>query len=132
MKIHLDKLDELFSMYIRKRAIDRVGGCERCRAYKGLYTQLQCAHFYGRAKRSVRWDEDNALGLCFGCHQYFTSHPAEFVSWFKSYLGDEKFDLLEGRMRVMCKPDRALLTIYYKEKIKEIDKIEYEKSLWDE
>jgi len=112
-------LDKLFSQYIRMRAIQKVGGCERCLTYKLSWKQLQCCHFYGRAKKSVRLDEDNAVGLCGACHMYFTAHPLEFVEWFKARLGD-KFDLLQGRMRVMEKPDVELLTLYYTELLKEV------------
>ena len=112
-------LDKLFSEYIRKRALQRVGGCERCLTPKTSYNQLQCSHFHGRAKKSVRWDEDNATGLCAGCHMYLTAHPLEHVEWFKSHLGED-FDLLQGRMRVMGMPDINALTLYYQEMIKQL------------
>jgi len=114
-------LDKLFSEYIRKRAIQRVHGCERCLAGKIDYKQLQCSHFIGRARRAVRWDEDNAVGLCAGCHMYLTSHPLEHVQWFKDYIGEQAVDLLLARNRIKEKPDENLLTIYFKEKIKEFD-----------
>jgi len=117
----LSPLDKLFSEFIRRRAIERVGGCERCLVGKTDYKQLQCSHFHGRAKKSVRWDEDNAVGLCAGCHMYLTSQPKEHFEWFKNYLGEDKLDLLSSRVRITHpKPDIELLTIYYKEKIKEI------------
>ncbi len=113
MRIKLSPLDKLFSIFIRQRAMQRVGGCERCLTPKRDYNQLQCSHFHGRSRKSVRWDEDNAAGLCFGCHQHFTSHPLEHVEWFKKHLGEE-FDLLEGRMRIIGMPDVEVLTLYYK------------------
>ena len=120
MKIRLSPLDKLFSEFIRKRAIAMSQGCERCLSYKADYKELQCSHFYGRSRRSVRWDEDNAVGLCFGCHQYLSSHPQEHVDFFKQRLED-RFDMLEGRMRQIGKPDIEALTLYYTEKIKEED-----------
>jgi len=118
MKIRIDPLDVLVSEYVRRRAIQRVGGCERCLTPKTDYKQLQAAHFHGRSKRSVRYDPDNLAGLCFGCHQYLDSHPLEKVEFFKSLLGEQDFDLLNSRMRNMEKPDKKLLTIYYQEKLK--------------
>ena len=113
MKIRIDPLDKVFSSYIRTR--DKV--CKRC----GGKAQ-HCAHFHGRARRSVRWDEDNACGLCFGCHQYLDSHAMEKVEFFKQLLGEERFDLLNSRMRnTWPKPDKILLMIYYQERIKELD-----------
>ncbi len=105
MKIRRDKLDLLFSKCIHLR--DKY--CQRCGGTSGLQT----AHFHGRARKSVRWDEENACLLCFGCHQYFHSHPLEFVEFFKKRLG-ERFDLLNGRARIPNKPDKALIEMYLK------------------
>ncbi len=90
-------LDKLFSQYIRMRAIQRVHGCERCLTYSEEYKRLQCSHFWGRRKRSVRFDENNAAGLCYGCHRYFTSHPAEHAEFFLKRLGRERYEMLEVR-----------------------------------
>jgi len=116
MKIRLDPLDRLFSEYIRLRANNK---CERCGAYS---KRLQCSHYFGRAKKSVRYDEENAAALCFGCHQYFTSYPLEHTEWFKKRLG-RNFDLLLGRMRQMGKIDRNAIGLYLKQKIKEIKEV---------
>ena len=126
------KLDSLFSEYIRKRAIKEVGGCQRCLTPKHdiqkdngdifpAWKQLQCSHFHGRARQSVRLDESNAIGLCGACHMYLTAHPLEHVEFFKNLLGETEFDFLNGRMRnTWPKPDKTLLTIYYKERLKEV------------
>jgi len=120
MKIRLDPLDRPFSEMIRKRS---KGYCERCGRFYGYdgWKKLQCSHYIGRSKRSTRWDEDNACALCFGCHQYFTSHPYEHTEWFKKRIGQEKFDSLMGRVRVISKPDRELIGLYLLEKIKELE-----------
>ena len=124
-------LDVLFSEYIRRRAITEVGGCERCLTPKYNITNengdifpawkhLQCSHFHGRASRSVRWDEDNASGLCGACHIYVTAHPIEHVEWFKERLGD-RFDLLQARARTPARYiDREAIKLYYKAKIEEL------------
>ncbi len=131
MKIKIDPLDKLFSEFIRRRAIQRVGGCERCLTPQydteredgtvfPAWKQLECSHFFGRAQKSVRWDEDNAAGLCFGCHQYLGSHPLEHVEWFKARLGDS-FDLLNARARTPVRYlDKAGIKLYLKAKIEEI------------
>jgi len=124
------KLDAIFSEYIRKRAIQRVHGCERCLTQKHdivkdngdiypAWKHLQCSHFIGRGRQSVRFDEDNAVGLCGACHIYLTSHPLEHVEWYKTRLGQE-FELLQVRMRQMGKPDVNILTLYYQEKLKQL------------
>lgn len=121
MKIRIDPLDVLFSEYIRKRAMVRVHGCERCGHWKEDYKQLQCSHFHGRGKRSVRFDEDNAIGICGACHLYLTAHPLEHVGFFKALLGEDKFDMLNARMRIPAKSiDKSVLTLYYKSKLEEL------------
>lgn len=122
LKVRISPLDRLFSEFVRKRAIKLVGGCERCLTWKRDYKELQCSHFFGRAQKSVRWDEDNACGLCFGCHQYFGSHPLEYVEWFKQRLGVVKFDLLQVRAWISYpKPDKEAIRLYFKEQIRRLE-----------
>ena len=117
----LDPLDKIFSQVIRMTAISRVHGCERCLAGKTDYKQLQCSHFIGRARRVVRWDEDNSAGLCAGCHMYLSAHPLEHVQWFTDYLGQEKIDLLLARNRNREKPDKEAIRLYLKAKIRTLE-----------
>ncbi len=112
------ELDKLFSQFIRERAMKRVGGCERCLSKKETYKKLQCSHFHGRRKASVRFDEDNGAGLCGSCHLYLTANPLEHIEWQRERLGDRFFDL-NIRARTPQKVDVKLLTIYYKLKIEE-------------
>jgi len=127
-----DPLDDLFSEYIRKRAMARVGGCEKCLAKKcdmtkedgsifPAWKQLQCSHFHGRGNHSIRWDEDNAAGLCGGCHMYFTANPSEHKAWFVARLGELGEALLEGRKREGM-PDKEAIKIYLKVKLEELSK----------
>ena len=132
MKIKRDKLDDLCSEYIRRRAIQKTGGCERCLTPKydiqkedgsiyPAWKQLQACHFHSRRHYSIRYDPDNLVGCCFGCHQYLDSHPLEKVEFFKARLGEDKYDMLNSRMRIIHpKPDKVLLTLYYQQKIKEV------------
>ncbi len=112
MKIKITSLDKLFSSYIKAR--DKY--CQRCGGSSGLQT----SHFHGRAKRSVRWDTDNARLLCFGCHQYFHSQPAEHTEWFKQYLGEEAYDLLKARANTPQKVDIEAVTLYIKAELGEL------------
>ncbi len=121
MRIRISPLDKVFSQFIRMRAIQRVHGCEKCLTYKEDYKQLENSHFFGRVRKSVRWDEDNCAGLCFRCHQHLDSQHLEFVRWFESHIGKEAMEMLEGRERVMGKPDKAMLMIYYQDKIRQME-----------
>lgn len=118
MKIRIDPLDQLFSEFIRRRAVERVGGCEKC-LHPYEWKRLQCCHFHGRGMKSVRWDESNAAGLCFHCHVEIDSQPVEKVEWWRKRLGQEAFDMLEGRKRqTWPKPDKQAITLYYREMLK--------------
>ena len=121
------KLDALFSEFVRKRAIKLTGGCERCLSSKfdiqkengeiyPAFKQLQCSHFIGRSRSSVRFDPDNACGLCGACHLYLTAHPLEHTEFFKQRLG-RNFDLLMARMRIIG-IDQKAIELYLKEQLK--------------
>ena len=122
-----DPLDTLFSEFIRRRAMARVGGCERCRAEKydstredgtgrPAYLQLQCSHFIGRTTKAVRWDADNAAGLCGGCHMLLEHNPDQHQEWFLAHLGEDGYNMLQARRR-QGRPDRNALAIYYRVQI---------------
>lgn len=103
-----NKLDAIFSKVIRKR-----GYCERCK--KDDYNKLQCSHIHTRTKMSVRWDQENALCLCSGCHAYWWhKHPIDAAEFAKRYLGEEKYSLLLHRSNCLKKwniPDMEELYI---------------------
>ena len=112
MKIKITQEDKLFSEYIRKRAMQRMGGCERCHAPKTSYKELQCAHIFSRRNKATRWDEDNALGLCYGCHMYLTGEPVESIIFAKAKLGEPQFEMLRLRSMTTIKPDLPSTRIY--------------------
>jgi hypothetical protein len=141
MKIRIDKLDKLFSEYIRKRAIIRAGGCERgallglsCGCKTDLvredgsvfpaWKRLECAHYEGRGRKRLRYFEDNALGLCHGCHQDIDAYPSSKETLFLNILGSEAFERLKIQAEITTKSspiDKGLIELYLKQKIKELD-----------
>ena len=112
MKIKIDKLDVLFSKLIRLLA---GGKCEYC---EKSFKRLECSHFHGRRKRSVRYDTDNACALCFSCHTYLGSNPYVHTEWFKKRLGWEKFEALNIRAEIPMKVDREKMEAELKEATK--------------
>lgn len=114
----LYKIDGLFSKYIRSLAAWK---CERCGTQYEPPTQaLHCSHFYGRARKSVRFDPDNCAALCHGCHRYFTSQPIEHVTWFKKRLGKKRFGLLTLRANTTKRLDVAMINLWIQHKLKEL------------
>lgn len=136
MKIKINPLDKLVSEVVRRRAIERVAGCEYCltpyydktREDGSTYPawqQLQATHFIGRGNHAVRYDLDNLAGGCFHCHTKYTANPIDFAEWIKNHLGEEGYDLLLGRARITWpKPDKQAITIYMRQMLQELEEEE--------
>lgn len=107
MKIRIDAADKAFSEYVRRRD----NRCVRCGKYVGEWQRLQCSHFYGRRKESVRFDPANADALCFGCHQYWGSNPDSYRAFKQSQLGQFEYERLMFRAAMSAKKDRKLALI---------------------
>lgn len=88
-------LDKEFSLIVRKK-----GRCSRC----GKKDNLQCAHIFSRSLLSTRWNLDNAICLCGGCHLWWAhKNPVEFTEFVKEILGEERFDALRLQARTTVK-----------------------------
>jgi 5-methylcytosine-specific restriction endonuclease McrA len=75
----------------RAIVFDRDSGCVHC----GKATNLQWAHVYTRRILSMRWDWDNSMVLCAGCHLWWHHEPAEAVAWWTA-----KYPLRAERLRL--------------------------------
>jgi len=61
--------------------------CVRCRNDRGI----QWAHILSRQHLCIRWEPDNALTLCGGCHMFFWhKHPLLAVDWFNKNWPERK------------------------------------------
>lgn len=121
--LKIDKADRAFSLYIRTR--DN-WTCVRCGRYdpntEHEKSSMQCSHFYGRRKESVRFDEDNADCLDFGCHQIWGSDDRESYRAFKiKQLGQRRFDALMIKANTPQRKDRKLAFIYWNERFKQLE-----------
>lgn len=102
--VKIDAADKAFSKYIRTR--DN-WTCQRCGTpYTPPTNALHCSHFMGRGKEATRFDPENADALCYGCHQYFTSHPGEHYQWQVQRKGQEVVDAVILRSNTYKKKDR--------------------------
>lgn len=106
-KIRISKVDSLVSNYIRNRA-DWI--CERCGSvFTPPTSGLHCAHFFGRSNKATRFDPENLLALCYGCHSYFDGSGREdFRAFMKHKLGVKKFNELCKRGRSIMKESEAI------------------------
>jgi hypothetical protein len=66
----VEKLDKIFSIYIRRKdAINDVSVCVTC-GKKEHWSKLQNGHFMSRRHYSTRWDENNCHVQCAGCNVF--------------------------------------------------------------
>jgi hypothetical protein len=116
VKIRISALDAKFSRYIRW--IRDKGTCQRCgKQYTPPTTALQCSHFNGRRKKSVRFDPENVAAMCHGCHAHLTANPWDHVLFWQKRLG-KAFVPLQIRANTPRRPDYKLIDMWLEEEFK--------------
>lgn len=94
--IKITKLDSIFSKQIRER--DN-WTCQRCGGrYNPPTSALHNSHFWGRANKATRFDEENCDALCYGCHSRWEGNKqGEYRDFKIKQLGKRGYDALEKR-----------------------------------
>lgn len=93
----------MFAKYIRYR--DKYV-CQRCgKQYQPetAKSSYQCAHIESRRKQSTTWDEDNAFGMCRGCHKFLDTYHSSKRDFYIEKKGKKKYDELLKRAREIKK-----------------------------
>ena len=70
--------------------------CVRCNSPD---RDVQWAHILSRRHLCTRWNPDNALALCAGCHMFWHNEPALSVPWFIG-LYRERWESITAILRV--------------------------------
>ena len=118
-RLKRSRADKLFSDYIRIR--DN-WTCQRCFiTYEPPTQALHCSHWWGRGNKSVRFNPDNAIALCYGCHRYLGSNPTEHNQFFLKKLGIETYDRINMLARIPMKIDENMICLGLKVLIKELE-----------
>ncbi len=124
MKIKIDEADWIFSLAIRIR--DR-WTCQRCGRYflENQRRGLDCSHYFGRqAEEGTRFEPDNCIALCRGCHNYWDEIDKEGYRDFKiKQLGKERFETLRLQSNTYKKKDRKMRLIEAKEFLKQVQDV---------
>jgi len=116
--VKIDAADKAFSQYVRTR--DN-WTCQRCQtSYTPPTSALHCSHFMGRGKEGTRFEPMNADALCYGCHMYFTAHPAEHVAWQVDRKGQSMVDQLIVQSNTYKKKDRKMEALIWRQALKDI------------
>ena len=86
------QLDKYWSEVVRSR-----GYCEYC-LKQPPEVVLHAHHIYSRRHYQTRWDIENGICLCTGCH-LFTAHKdiQEFADWVKAHYGSTKIEIPKNK-----------------------------------
>jgi hypothetical protein len=134
LKTKITVLDKLYSKFIRLRAVHAAGGCEYCGkqvtdelrpdgTVKPAYKFLETSHFIGRGCRQVRFDPDNAAGVCFTCHRMFERRPDIHTAFFRKRLGSERFEQLQIRAESSEKVRHGQVCENLERRIRELEEV---------
>jgi hypothetical protein len=95
----VEKLDKVFSIYIRRRyAINDIAKCVTC-GKEDHWSKLQNGHFMSRKHLSTRWNEDNCQVQCAGCNVF--RYGEQYL--YSQYLGDKLAQELYIESKQICK-----------------------------
>lgn len=105
----IDKMDDIARDACRSR-----GRCENptCK-FKSLNYVLQWAHIVSRSYHATRWDANNCLCLCAGCHKYFTDRPLEWEEFIVGMIGASMLLEIKRKARLTPKMTRVELEEKY-------------------
>lgn len=94
--IRRDKYDSVVSDLVR----ESVGHCQSC-GKSGC--RLENAHIFSRRHRNTRWDLQNCLCLCSGCHRKYGENPILFTNWLECTFGKGYLDVLTEKHHTIKK-----------------------------
>ena len=98
------KLDDVFSVYIRRRAADEGGTVQCVTCGKLMHWEkdgAQAGHFIRRRHKATRWRETNVHVQCVGCNKYGNGMEAEHGKFIIDTYGlAEHHDLLACKNQI--------------------------------
>lgn len=105
MSLKINPADSAFSKCVRAANNYTCYKCEN--VYDKSSSGLHCSHNFSRRHRTIRWCKENALPLCYGCHQWFGGNPADSGKWLVEQLGDGAIDILREKMNSKIKVPKS-------------------------
>lgn len=99
--------------------------CAKChKQYDKSSSGLHCSHNFSRRHRTIRWCKENAIPLCYSCHQWFGGEPLDSGKWLEGFIGVGTVDLLREKMNMkvkVSKIEEKEIAKHYREQLKEIE-----------
>ncbi|CAB5224124.1 Bacteriophage lambda NinG [uncultured Caudovirales phage] len=119
-KTLVEKLDKIFSIYIRRKdAIDNIATCVTC-GKKDHWSKLQNGHWASRKHYNTRWDETNCHVQCAGCNVFRAGEIYLYTKYLCSKYGNnfpEELYLKSHKTVKFADIDLIELIDYYTEKV---------------
>ena len=116
----VEKLDKIFSIYIRRKdAIDDIATCVTC-GKKEHWSKLQNGHFMSRRHYNTRWDEDNCHVQCAGCNVFRAGEIYLYTKYLCAKFDNNFPDMLYAKSNETVKfadVDLIQLIEYYTDKV---------------
>lgn len=114
--IVIKHLDKIVSDMVRER--DN-WTCQRCHTrYTEGVGALHCSHYFSRRYMGTRWDMNNLMAMCYGCHRLIESDKQGwYAEHMKKELGDEVFEMLRIKayaVTTFTVPELELLLAQFK------------------
>ena len=95
-----NKIDKVFSEYIRRRDCNEDGYCECISCGKTIhFSESDAGHFIGRQHMATRWEERNVYAQCRKCNRFEYGRQYEY----SLHLGKDLANLLLIKSKQMCK-----------------------------
>ena len=126
-----EKLDEIFSKYIRLKYSDKNGYCRCISCGKPHYWKdIQNGHYMSRRYMSTRWAEDNCRPQDIACNIFNQGNIQMYRIALIKEIGEQRVSLIEARARQEnCKYSEFELNAMIQHYTKEVERIAKEKGI---
>ena len=127
----IEKLDEVFSKYIRLKYADSRGFCRCISCGKPHYwKEIQCGHYMSRRYFSTRWSEDNCRPQDVACNIFNQGNIQMYRIGLIKEIGEQRVNLVEARaMQETSKYGEFELNAMIQHYTKEVLRIAKEKGI---
>lgn len=126
-----EKLDRIFSVYIRIKYADNRGYCRCISCGKVHYWKdIQCGHYMSRRYFSTRWSEDNCRPQDVSCNIFNQGNIQMYRIALIKEIGEQRVNLIEARaMQENSKYGEFELNAMIQHYTKEVERIAKEKGI---
>ena len=115
----IKRLDDLFSVFIRKRDCAPIGRCISCGKMITFET-ADCGHYVNRKHMATRYDEMNCNAQCRACNRFDEGNIQGYRKGLIDKHGLHTVEMLEIKKFNVCpmkEVDLDILIAYYKQKL---------------